>query len=303
MEIRQLKHLLTVARTGSFSRSAEELHLTQSALSRSIQSLEDEMGGPLLDRQSRHCQPTPLGETVLAHARRVLREVEALKTGTKDCAEGRRGSLALGLGPTASAILIRPLTHHMIRAHPGISLYLSSALPVSQLLELRARQLDIVIGEHSAFLDAKDLHIEHIAALKVAAVCRPGHPLVGRQGVSFTDLLEFPSVSTTVGPEIVHRLVSAFGPDAHPDRGTAMRCEDVGVLLDVARHTDAVYIGVRAPANGDLASGQLVELPVLTGLPLESKQCIVTLEDRWEALQQMLEIVRPLATSLLSDID
>jgi len=92
MEIRQLKHLLTVARTGSFSRSAEELHLTQSALSRSIQSLEDEMGGPLLDRQSRHCQPTPLGETVLAHARRVPREGEALKTGTKDSPQGRAGA-------------------------------------------------------------------------------------------------------------------------------------------------------------------------------------------------------------------
>lgn len=301
MEIRQLKHLLTVARTGSFSRSAEELHLTQSALSRSIQSLEDEMGGPLLDRQSRQCLPTPLGETVLAHARRVVSEVEALKSGTQDCAEGRRGSLSLGLGPSASAILMRPLTHHMIQAHPGISLQLSRALPTSQLLELRSRQLDVAIGEHSAFLDAKDVHIEHIAALRVSVVCRPDHPLVHRADVSFADLADFPAVATHVGPEIAHRIVSAFGASVHPERATVLRCEDVGVLLDVVRHTDAVYVGVRAPARGELASGALVELPLLAGLNLESRQCIVTLEDRHEALQQMLEIVRPMAHRLLTD--
>ena len=65
MNLRHLEHWLALADTGSFSRAAEKLHITQSALSRSIQALEEDLGGPLVDRVGKKNELTPLGRSVL----------------------------------------------------------------------------------------------------------------------------------------------------------------------------------------------------------------------------------------------
>ena len=71
MNLRQMEHLLALADSGSFSRAAESSHLTQSALSRSIQSLEEELGGALFDRIGKRNALTPLGHLAVQRARRV----------------------------------------------------------------------------------------------------------------------------------------------------------------------------------------------------------------------------------------
>jgi hypothetical protein len=71
MNIKHLEHLLALADTGSFSRAAEKLFITQSALSRSIQSLEDDLGGKVLDRIGKRNELTPLGRDVVTRARHI----------------------------------------------------------------------------------------------------------------------------------------------------------------------------------------------------------------------------------------
>lgn len=79
MNLRQLQHLAALAEEASFSRAAERLHLTQSALSRSLQGLEDELGARLVDRAGRRSTLTPLGEAVLARAHRILLEAAEIE--------------------------------------------------------------------------------------------------------------------------------------------------------------------------------------------------------------------------------
>ena len=79
MTLVQLRHLLALADSGSFSRAAEAVHLTQPALSRSIQTLEDELGQPLFDRLGRHSELTPFGRAMAVRARQVLDDADALR--------------------------------------------------------------------------------------------------------------------------------------------------------------------------------------------------------------------------------
>ena len=79
MTLVQLRHLLALADSGSFSRAAEAVCLTQPALSRSIQTLEDELGQPLFDRLGRHSELTPFGRAMAARARQVLDDADALR--------------------------------------------------------------------------------------------------------------------------------------------------------------------------------------------------------------------------------
>ncbi|WP_312554050.1 LysR family transcriptional regulator [Massilia sp.] len=79
MNIKQLEHFLAVAETRSFSRAAERLFITQSALSRSIQALEEDLGALLFDRIGKRIEPTPLGLQVAERAAALVRDAGELR--------------------------------------------------------------------------------------------------------------------------------------------------------------------------------------------------------------------------------
>ena len=79
MNLSQLRHLLALTQTGSFSRAAEQLHVTQSALSRSISALEEELGLKLVDRIGKSNELTPFGLSVVERARRIVQEAGELQ--------------------------------------------------------------------------------------------------------------------------------------------------------------------------------------------------------------------------------
>src|SRR3569623_1754689 len=104
MTLVQLRHLIALVESGSFSRAAESLFLTQPALSRSIRALEDEMGQPLFDRIGRRTELTPFGRDVLERARHIVFEADELAASGL----GKAGSLRIGMGSGPGALLLTP---------------------------------------------------------------------------------------------------------------------------------------------------------------------------------------------------
>src|SRR6266404_217213 len=100
METQQLRYVLAVARTGNFSRAAEQCHVAQPSLSQQIHKLEDELGERLFDRLKRGARLTPHGEIFLRRAVRILEEVEAAKRDATDAKELLSGTAMLGVLPT-----------------------------------------------------------------------------------------------------------------------------------------------------------------------------------------------------------
>jgi len=129
LNIRHLEHFLAVAETGSFSRAAEKLFLTQSALSRSIQSLEAEVDGLLLDRVGKRSELTPLGRQVAERARRIVLEASEIKRGADLMRQADAGVMRVGLGSGPGAILMTPLMCHMASRPTCASAPSTSCLP------------------------------------------------------------------------------------------------------------------------------------------------------------------------------
>lgn len=98
MTLVQLKHLIELAQTGSFSLSALKLHLTQPALSRSIKSLEDELGQALFDRIGRKNELTAFGLEIVKRARVLVDEAQELRQTSQQLQLGEIGQLRIGLG-------------------------------------------------------------------------------------------------------------------------------------------------------------------------------------------------------------
>src|SRR5579884_2149526 len=106
MEMHQLRYMVAVARTGNFSRAAEQCHVSQPSLSQQIRKLEEELGERLFDRMKRRVQLTAHGESFLRRAVRVLEEVEAAKREAAEAQKLVRGALALGVLPTLAPYLL-----------------------------------------------------------------------------------------------------------------------------------------------------------------------------------------------------
>ena len=282
MNIKHLEHLLALADTGSFSRAAEKLFLTQSALSRSIQSLEIDLGAKVLDRIGKRNELTPLGQDVVARARHIVREAAELRQSAKLLQDGGRGSISVGLGSGPAALLLVPLMC-AASTRAGMRVAVTQGPVELQILQLRSRQLDAMVVDMRRVIPATDLNIESLAELRAGLVVRAGHQLAAQKNVTLADVLRYPVASTPLSDEVARALVDQFGPQANPSEMVTLRCDDVASLVQTAAQTDAVFLGVIATARSGLADGSLVELALQPPLRATARFAYVTLAGRTEA--------------------
>jgi DNA-binding transcriptional LysR family regulator len=284
MNLRHLEHWLALADTGSFSRAAEKLHITQSALSRSIQVLEEDLGGPLVDRVGKKNEMTPLGQLVLARARRIVHEAQELQQGAALLQQGGLGSLRVGLGSGPGAMLMTPWLQYMAEHHPTVQVSVARGATELQLVQLRERQLDALVVDVRRVTLAPDLKLTHRVDMRAGFLVRRGHPILAAHAglVPFEALLAYPVACTPLSQEVARLLVEHYGPRADPAQMVSLQCDDIASLLDVVRQTDAVYLGICGAARQDLAEGALVELAMEPALQAGARLALITLAGRTE---------------------
>ena len=294
MTLVQMRHLISLAQTGAFSKSAATLFLTQPALSRSIRALEDELGQSLFDRIGRHSEVTPFGREVVERARELVHAADNLRECGQQMARGMAGSLRIGLGSGPGAMLMTPLLTHMATHHPRLTLEILRGGTELLARSLRERAIDVLVVDARLLTPAPDLRATETYEMRGAFLCRRGHPLARqRAAVSFDQLRAYPIASTPLSDEVARVLVERYGPDAHPARFVTLRCEELPSLVEVTRHTDAVLIAIRA------AGSDLVELTMKPALNATARFAVVTLAGRSES--PALPIVRHLMQTLLRD--
>jgi len=301
MNLRHLEHWLALADTGSFSRAAEKLHITQSALSRSIQALEEDLGGPLVDRVGKKNELTPLGRSVLERARRIVHESQELKQGAALLQQGGLGALRVGLGSGPGAMLMTPWLVYMAQHHPTVQVTVSRGSTELQLTQLRERQLDALVVDVRRVEAAPDLKMTQVVEMRAGFVCRQGHPLQerGTKALPFDALLSYPIASIELSQEVARLLVDHYGPQANPAQMTTLQCEDIASLLDVVGQTDAIYLGIVGAAREGLAQGRLVELPMQIPLKGQARLALITLAGRTEL--PVMSVFRAFVQNHLSD--
>ena len=299
MNLRQLAHLTALAEQGSFSRAAECLHLTQSALSRSLQTLEDELGARLIDRAGKRSTLTPLGEAVLARARRITLEAAEIQRSAELLRQGEAGNIRVGLGSGPGALLMTPLLTHVAAHYPQVRVAIARGSTELQVAQLRQRELDALVVDARRISYASDLVIEPLTELRGGFVCRAGHPLAQREAVPFDELMRYPVATTPLSDEVARIFVAHYGPGADPARMAALVCEDVGSLLDAVRQTDAVFLGVVAAARAGIEAGELAELRMAPPLAGGARFAYVRLAGRTEA--PVMQVLRRFVVERLRD--
>ncbi|MEA2666550.1 MAG: hypothetical protein QOI11_3494 [Candidatus Eremiobacteraeota bacterium] len=145
MELRDLRSFVAVAQHRNFSRAAEQLRVSQPALSEQIRKLEDELGAPLFERTSRGALLTDAGEALLPQARAVLAQAELAAETVRSVANGVAGTLTLGFIDSAWLGILPPLIRRFAERYPNVKLRLRELGTRQQLEALEAGEIDVGI--------------------------------------------------------------------------------------------------------------------------------------------------------------
>ncbi|NIP27468.1 MAG: LysR family transcriptional regulator, partial [Phycisphaerae bacterium] len=191
MEIKQLEGLVAIAREGNFSRAAERLNLSQPSLSARIQQLEQSLGGRvLINRRARPVTLTPVGETLLAYAERVLGILEAAEQAV-DASSGKTvGRLVITTPFSIATYLLPAVVDYFSKTYPRVELYIeagNSDFAVSQLLD-GISDLAFTAAFPHYIRQTKTIHRFHD---KMGLAVSKGHPLTAHQNVPVEDILAY----------------------------------------------------------------------------------------------------------------
>lgn len=187
----RLNHVVSVARTGSFTAAARSIGVTQSAVTKSLADLERQLGYSLFHRTSRGALVTEKGRDFVERAARLLEDATDLLHGSSVKGDAFAGVLRIGVCPASLEWrLVEPLAL-LFQRHPSIRFDVSGSSFERMVQQLRSGAVDVAIGYDAAFGEWPDLQREPVPALKSTLFVRKDHPLLAKSPIAVEDLANY----------------------------------------------------------------------------------------------------------------
>lgn len=260
--LQQLRHFAALAEHGNFARAAEAVHLSQPALSRSIQALEASLDCRLLDRHSRGISLTVHGQLVLEHAQRLLAGSHALKNAVSQLGNLEAGELLLGSGPYPAARLVPQAMGKLAKAYPRVRINLL----IDNWRGLRTRllndDLELFVADIRDLEDDPLLQIEALSVHKGVICCRPDHPLTRHDRVTKEEIFAYPIAATQLPQKIESELNSLSGRE----QPINIQCDNFMVLKALVAQSDVLAMALWDVVAEDVAAGRLDILRLERGI-------------------------------------
>lgn len=269
LDLNRLIHIVTIARLRSFSRAAEELHITQPALSRSIASFEQHFGIRLFDRGRGGVAPTAVGALALEQIEQVLRSARDLEHNLKLYGHGEAGRIAIGLGPLAASLILPELSRKILCERPSIKLRASIKHPDQLLQELLSGEIEMIFANSWTISVSSDLRVKPVGSIMLAIIVRGGHPLTYQPNVDLSLLKAFPEANAIEIP-----------PSGLTGKAGAFTCDNYHILRETVLGTDCVWLASPDLLASDLEAGRLVQLNVTDFVPIVNEVSMISRRGR-----------------------
>lgn len=263
LRLNLLRAVDVIEQQGSLLKAATALGVSQPALTRNLQELEDILQARVFDRHPRGMRVTEVGTVLVGAARRVLAELRRLDEALDRIDSADAGTVALGALPVAaSGVLPGVLTKLKVR-FPAIRIRLQQGRTEDLLPLLTSGDLDLVVGRLYEPVIPDGFRREPLWSEPISIIARAGHPIFDVPEVTAEALREFelvlPTVSQRVGQELDHLLTLLGLPSA-----ASLRSSSYGFIREMLHATDSISVMPRLMMVGDLLRGTLrvVALPL-----------------------------------------
>jgi LysR family carnitine catabolism transcriptional activator len=275
--LRQLRAFATLARTGSFTRAAAELHLSQPALTVQVRELESALHLRLVDRNTRRVQLTDIGRQLLPVFERVLGDIRALAENARELAAGDRGTVLVAALPSLCSRLIPGAIARLGRTHPGVAVRLQDTVALRILAALRSEEADLGIGSFGAL--GAEFETTPLLEDRMVAVMPRNHRLAARSAISMREAAAHPLVLMDTQSSVRAVVESALRSES-------------------ASATPAYEVTYMSTAVGFVQAGLGVAILPASALELGLAKGIVTRPIRGTAVRRPIVIARKAGRSL-----
>ncbi len=266
MEMQQLRHFVAVVTHGNIVRAAEAVHITQPALSRSIQKLEDALGAKLLDREPRGVKPTVFGQSLFEHAQVILKEAERARTEIHAIKGINQGQVALGITPNFASFIAPDATARLCADFPNVNVSVLSAFYDDLIAALRQGTIDLAFSMLPPAYTEPEFDFFELFTNTSSVFVRADHPLAGKKNVSLETLSE----QEWIVPDQV-AVDRTFR--------TIFTGNNVSIPRQVVRTTSIIFLKEAMMAQGlvSIMPQHLVRAECEAGVvvPVDSPDCVV----------------------------
>jgi DNA-binding transcriptional LysR family regulator len=209
MEMHQVRYFVAAARVLSFTRAAEQCHVTQPALTGALKKLEAELGGPLFHRERNRLSLTDLGRRMEPLLADVLERTEAARSAAESLRLLRQAPVRVGVMPTLGPVRLCRFLAGFEHTHPGIEVAIREGRPAELAALLEADEIDAAIV-NPIDLPAETCRIEPLYSERYVVLLPPGHALRGQDAVALRDLDRQPYVDR-LACEMRERVMAVCG--------------------------------------------------------------------------------------------
>ena len=227
MDVRQLEMFRAVAEEGAFTRAALRLHVSQSAVSRQLKLLEEELGSPLLHRTGKGVTLTGPGQLLLTAANRIHRDMQDVVWQISETQKLRRGRLSLGGGMTVCLYILPRLLKKFRALYKDVDLRVTSGTSEAILRLVRSHQVDL--GLLTLPIVEADLEVRPVLKEEMVVVTAPRHPLSRERTVEPRSLGRYPLILFEPGSN-TRTLVDQFFREQEIPVNVAMETENVEII-------------------------------------------------------------------------
>lgn len=260
------------------------LCVTESAVSKTLKELEDELDLRLFERSKQGMRLTEAGTRFTVHASNALAALQVGVASARDAGGDGAVTLRVGAMPVVAAILLPAVVKRLMAGSPGLIVEVVSGSKVTLLQALRKGQIELVLGRLPPAEDMTGLSFEQLFVDRYIFVARPGHPLAARRTVTAKDLGDFvlvmPTRETVTWQEI-QRFFVAHGVQLNADRVET-------IALQLSRNytlsSDAVWAASARLVRSEVESGSLAELRIDTPM-LEAPLGLITKPESVDSFQ------------------
>ena len=253
MDVRQLEMFRAVAEERGFTRAAQRLNVSQSAVSRQVKLLEQELGGPLLHRSGKGVTPTAQGELLLKAANRIHRDLQDVAWQISETQKLQRGSLHLGGGMTVCMYVLPRLLKKFRSLYRDVDLRVTPGTSEAILRQVRDHQVDL--GLLTLPVVAADLEVRPVLTEEMVVVTAPRHPLSRERTVDAKSLGRYPLILFERGSN-TRKVLDQFFLEQEIPVDVAMETENVEIIKAMVASGLGITVIPYAAVARDMRAGR-----------------------------------------------
>jgi DNA-binding transcriptional LysR family regulator len=294
MELRELETFVKIASFSSFTKAADDLSLSQPAVTRQIASLERELKTRLLDRLGKKVSLTASGDALYAYASQILRLAGEAKLAVAEASGGESGRLSLGASSTAATYLLPALLAKYRSAHPGVELSMRTG--PSRVVEEMVSSNSVDMGIVMEMAVAENIASTQLAEYSYVAVVYPGHHLereMRGQPVEARSLEGERIVTMQTGATLRYKLEAILGESASKVE-IALELDNVEAIKTMVAAKLGVSILPMAAVRVEVQNGALIALELAPADHAREQIALIHRKDKFlsAAMKDMANLLK-----------